>query len=483
LKRVPVEFGVRRLPRVASGRYPVSASVVSGIAVGIDSLAIVGTGIALYFQFVSFDAESLSIYMAAICSIWITSLMLFQFSELYRFEAIVRPLSNIDKFVISFATGILLLLAAAFALKVSATFSRLWVGTFGIAAVFVTIGARLIVSWVVLQLSRLGVFSRNVIIVGRKRHVSRLLERVSRVRPEFVLVTALFVDHPSDPAIGETPVKGGFADIPEFVRTDQVDDVVIALPWSAEREILALLNQLRELPVNVYLGSDLIGLKLDFREPPDHFSGMPMVSVFGHPMSGWAIAIKTVEDYVLGVMFLIIGALPMAAIALLIRLNSAGPALFRQKRFGFNNREFWIYKFRTMQHEPSPQGKTVQATKDDPRVTMIGRLLRRTSLDELPQLFNVLNGTMSLVGPRPHAVDHNEEYSQLIRGYFARHRVKPGMTGWAQVNGFRGETDAPEKMEARVRYDVYYAENWSLLFDLRILFQTLVVLLTGRNAY
>ena len=137
----------------------------------------------------------------------------------------------------------------------------------------------------------------------------------------------------------------------------------------------------------------------------------------------------------------------MALIALAIKLDGPGPLLFKQKRFGFNNKVFEIYKFRTMRCAPEPEGKTVQAKPSDPRITRIGKFLRRSSLDELPQLFNVLNGTMSLVGPRPHAVDHNEEYAQKIRGYFARHRVKPGMTGWAQVNGFRGETDTPDKME------------------------------------
>ncbi len=173
----------------------------------------------------------------------------------------------------------------------------------------------------------------------------------------------------------------------------------------------------------------------------------------------------------------------MAVIALAIKLDSSGPVLFRQKRYGFSNQIFDIYKFRTMRNEPECVGRTVQATRDDPRVTRLGRILRSMSLDELPQLFNVLNGTMSLVGPRPHAIDHNEEYSKSIRGYFARHRVKPGLTGWAQVNGLRGETKTVEAMEARVKHDIYYVENWSLFFDLQILAMTAIICLTRRNAY
>jgi putative colanic acid biosynthesis UDP-glucose lipid carrier transferase len=170
-------------------------------------------------------------------------------------------------------------------------------------------------------------------------------------------------------------------------------------------------------------------------------------------------------------------------VAIAIKLESKGPVIFRQQRYGFVNKIFWIYKFRTMTHRTDAERITVQATRNDVRITRFGRLLRRLSIDELPQLLNVLNGTMSLVGPRPHAIDHNEAYSQLIRGYFARHRVKPGLTGWAQVNGYRGETRTLEDMEARVRYDIYYVENWSVLFDLKILAMTLVVCLTGRNAY
>jgi putative colanic acid biosynthesis UDP-glucose lipid carrier transferase len=207
-----------------------------------------------------------------------------------------------------------------------------------------------------------------------------------------------------------------------------------------------------------------------------------MVEVMGRPLSGWGGFQKAALDYVLGTILLVVSLPLMLLIAIAIKLDSPGPVLFRQDRYGFVNRVFSCYKFRSMTVS-GPSQQTIQATRDDPRVTRSGRFLRRFSLDELPQLFNVLGGTMSLVGPRPHAVDHNEKYAQLIRGYFARHRVKPGLTGWAQVNGFRGETRTVEAMESRVQYDIQYVENWSLLFDLKILVMTVVVCLTGRNAY
>ena len=464
-------------------RVPISASVISGVAAYIDSVAILGSGAGVYFWLDRFGSDTLSLYIASVCAIWITIGMIFQFSELYRFEAIVRPIANIDSIVVAFATGFFFMVAAAFAFKVSESLSRLWLGTFAITAFSATLAARLLLANIVVRLARRGVFSRNVIIAGTRQHVERLVRRMERSRQAFVRFAAIFIDDISEPLIAGYPVAGTLDDIPNYVRTAAVDDVVIALPWSEEQQILELIDRLRELPVNVYLGSDLIGLRLDFNEPPGHFAGAPIHSVVGHPMPGWAVAIKAIEDYVLGVLILILLSIPMAIIAILIKLDSPGPALFRQDRLGFNNKKFSIYKFRSMRVAEAPEDVTVQATKDDPRVTRIGRFLRRSSLDELPQLLNVLNGTMSLVGPRPHAVDHNEHYAQHIRGYFGRHRVKPGVTGWAQVNGLRGQTETPEKMAERVRYDVYYTENWSLFLDLRILLQTFVIVFTGKNAH
>jgi putative colanic acid biosynthesis UDP-glucose lipid carrier transferase len=167
----------------------------------------------------------------------------------------------------------------------------------------------------------------------------------------------------------------------------------------------------------------------------------------------------------------------------LVKLDSPGPVLFRQKRYGFNNNDITVFKFRSMRNDPNPDPSVPQAQRNDPRVTRIGAFLRKSSLDELPQLFNVLQGTMSLVGPRPHAVAHNEHYAAVIDGYLGRHRVKPGITGWAQVNGYRGETDTPEKMRMRVQYDLYYIDNWSLSLDLKILLMTIFVGFVNRNAY
>jgi Undecaprenyl-phosphate glucose phosphotransferase len=255
------------------------------------------------------------------------------------------------------------------------------------------------------------------------------------------------------------------------------------MPWSGDERLIGLLNRLRELAVNVYLATDVIGFRLNFESPPGHFGELPIFEVRGSPFSGWDGLIKAAEDYILGSLAALLLAPLMLLIVIAIRIDSKGPALFRQKRLGFLNQEFDIYKFRTMKHEPSSSERTIQATRDDSRVTRVGRILRKTSLDELPNLINVLNGTMSLVGPRPHAIDHNHLFSETVSSYFIRHKVKPGITGWAQVNGYRGATDSAEKLEGRVKYDIYYAENWSFGLDLQIMVMTIIVCLTGRNAY
>ena len=234
---------------------------------------------------------------------------------------------------------------------------------------------------------------------------------------------------------------------------------------------------------NVFLSSDLAGYDLAFRPVAGSLRETPIFEVIRRPIAGWGYLAKALEDYVLAALAVLILSPLMLLIAALIKLDSPGPVLFRQKRLGFNNEVFEILKFRSMHHRPVEEAVVRQARRGDPRVTRIGRFLRASSLDELPQLFNVLNGTMSLVGPRPHALSHNEEYGRQIRGYFARHRVKPGITGWAQVNGFRGETETIEKMTARIEMDVYYCDNWSLLLDMRIMIKTFFVFLFQRGAY
>jgi putative colanic acid biosysnthesis UDP-glucose lipid carrier transferase len=470
------------LSQTASSRrrqFSISSRVIPGLIATGDSIVILASALILS-AFIVYPADANN-YAAATAFVWLAAILLMNFAGLYAFDAVTHPIAYADKIILVFLTTFLFLLAAAFTLKISSEYSRVWTGCFALLASAGTVLFRILAARAIGYLADRQVFSRNLVIVGSGEQLKRLLENFEKSQPRFITLLGVFAD--KQEAHDAFSMLGVLDEIPSYIRNNDVDDIVICLPWSADDQIAAILNMLRELPVNVYLGADLVGFRLRVRSAPDHFEDLPLVEVMGRPLSGWSAVQKAILDYGLGIILTIL-LLPLLILTVLaIRLESEGPALFRQQRYGFINKTFDIYKFRTMRHTGVAEDQIVQATRNDPRVTRVGRILRRLSLDELPQLFNVLNGTMSLVGPRPHATQHNEEYARLIRGYFARHRVKPGMTGWAQVNGLRGETKTLDQMEARVQYDTYYVENWSLLLDLKILVMTALICLTGRKAY
>ena len=468
------------------GDFPISSSIVSGLVFLLDSFSVLIFGFLSIVLLIGFASENLDFYVPAVLFIWIASFMFFHFAGLYQFDTIVDPMKSWDNFIAAYAVSFLMLLAVAFSYKVSENFSRIWMYSFAISAGMSIAILRLCLSGIVNKLASKGFFVRNVVIVGGGEQGKRLLDHIKQTKPRFLKIVGVFDDRAnlSGAQVAEFSIKGNLSDLMRYVRNHRVDDVIIALPWNAEDSLKWIIKRLRQLPINIYLGSDLIGFHVDLKASPSHFSGLPIVVVADKPMSGWNVVIKFLEDAILAVVVFVALSPLMVLIAIAIKLDSPGPVFFKQKRLGFNNRVFNVYKFRSMKQDSSPtNGKTVQAVHGDARVTRVGKFLRRTSLDELPQLFNVFNGTMSLVGPRPHAVDHNEEYSKKIYGYFARHRVKPGITGWAQVNGLRGEIKALEKMEERVEHDIYYAENWSLFFDLKIILKTVKVIIIGENAY
>jgi Undecaprenyl-phosphate glucose phosphotransferase len=280
-------------------------------------------------------------------------------------------------------------------------------------------------------------------------------------------------------------VLGDIDALVDYARRNPIDSVIIALPWSAEQRIAAIIERLNVLPVDVRLCPDMIGFRLR-RSGVSHLGDVPMLTVFEKPFADWRLVIKVVEDRLLSALILMLIGLPMLAIALAIKLDSPGPVFFRQKRYGFNNQLIEVLKFRTMYHTVRDDNAERLTSRNDPRVTRFGAFLRRTSLDELPQFLNVLRGDMSIVGPRPHALAAKAGgllYQEAVREYAARHRVKPGITGWAQINGWRGETETLEQIKKRVEHDLAYIENWSLLLDLKIIFRTIFTGFTGQRAY
>jgi Undecaprenyl-phosphate glucose phosphotransferase len=342
---------------------------------------------------------------------------------------------------------------------------------------------------------------RNVAIVGAGDYGARLLDFLKgKSESNSINVIGVFDDRISripHEDLNGYPILGDTDDLIDRCRHDDIDLVIIALPWSAETRLVTIMNKVRQVPVDLQLAPERVGFHL-FDRQFTNLAGLPMLSVFERPLSGWNYILKALEDRILALLILILISPFMVMIAIAIKLDSPGPILFKQRRFGFNNNVISVWKFRTMFHPGSDGGtdagsapgidsgqenEVKQASRDDARITKLGRFLRRTSLDELPQFFNVLQGAMSIVGPRPHAVAHNPEFAQSVAEYYARHRVKPGITGWAQVNGYRGETDTQDKLEMRVKFDLYYIDNWSLALDLKIIVMTIFVGFVNENAY
>ncbi|MCC9605034.1 undecaprenyl-phosphate glucose phosphotransferase [Blastopirellula sp. JC732] len=330
-----------------------------------------------------------------------------------------------------------------------------------------------------------GLNFRGFAIVGVNPLGMQLAANI-RDTPDLGLKFVGFFDDRPQSRLPEIPASlgsqvGDIANLVERARRGEVEQIYITFPMRAEERIRKVLAQLSDSTASVYIVPDFFVFELLHSRWTD-VRGLPVVSVFENPLYGVDGLMKRTTDIVFGSLILLFCALPMLAIALAIKLTSAGPIFFRQRRYGLDGREFYVWKFRTMTVcEDGP--KITQATQNDKRLTSIGGFLRRTSLDELPQLFNVLYGDMSLVGPRPHATAHNEEYRKVIQGYMLRHKIKPGITGLAQVRGWRGETDTLEKMERRIECDHEYIRTWSIWNDIRILLQTVSVVLLKKNAY
>lgn len=330
-----------------------------------------------------------------------------------------------------------------------------------------------------------GINTRPFAIVGVNELGFQLARNIER-SPELGLKLAGFYDdrpedrNPSLPP-GLKARIGGIEDLVDDAKAGFVGRIYITFPMRAEDRIRNVLAKLADSTASVYIVPDFFVFQLLHSRWTD-IGGLPAVSVFENPLYGVDGVIKRLFDVVVGGLILACAALPMLLIALAIKLTSRGPVFFQQRRYGLDGNEILVWKFRSMRVLENG-AKVAQATKGDPRITRLGSLLRKTSLDELPQLFNVLEGTMSLVGPRPHATAHNEQYRKMIDGYMLRHKIKPGITGLAQVRGFRGETDTLDKMQKRVECDHEYIREWSIGMDVKILLRTILVVLKRENAY
>jgi Undecaprenyl-phosphate glucose phosphotransferase len=347
---------------------------------------------------------------------------------------------------------------------------------------------RLMAGWYVRSAARSGRLYQRAAIYGAGPVTERLISDIEADTDSIVRVSGIFDDRSDGRAPRQIlgyPRLGGLNDLLASSRTNRFDLIVVSLPLAAEARLTNVTRRLSVLPADVKIPAAATDLRFSPRTY-SHIGSVAMIDLYDKPIADWGYVSKWLFDKIVGTLALAVFAPVILLVALAIKLESKGPVLFRQKRYGFNNELIEVLKFRSMYTDRCDANASKLVTKNDPRVTRVGRFIRKTSLDELPQLINVVTGGLSLVGPRPHAVQAKAAghlYDEVVDGYFARHKVKPGITGWAQINGWRGETDTEEKIQKRIEHDLYYIENWSVFLDLYILFKTPLSLLNTRNAY
>jgi Undecaprenyl-phosphate glucose phosphotransferase len=454
-----------------------------------DFLLIAGAGVAIHAAYVNPLNGTLTVYYLLSFGMALLNAIAFHMLQSYTVAALRRPVSQLVRMSGAWTIAFAALIALVFFGRLENVISRVWLLAWYVMGFSAVAAARFAFAAAVERLAASGQFQKRVVVVGGGELARDLIRDLSKADPAEVKLIGVFDDRNDDrsPSTLEGFAKlGNIDELVEFARTTRVDLAVFSLPISAEQRILQMLRKLWVLPIDVRLAAH--ANRIRFRPRSYSYVGAtPMLDVFDKPLGDRDVLVKMALDKIIGLSALIALSPVLLLTALAVRLESKGPVLFKQKRYGFNNELVEVYKFRSMYVDQLDATASKLVTRDDPRVTRVGRIIRKTSIDELPQLFNVVfKGNLSLVGPRPHAVHAkaaDRKYDDVVDGYFARHRVKPGITGWAQINGWRGETDTPEKIQARVDHDLYYIENWSVWLDLKILAMTPLSLVKTNNAY
>ena len=449
-------------------------------------LTVVGLLIAASYAFAP-DASNVEQYLLATVATAAASSVLMKFLGLYDMPALSVPRSALPKVMLAWTGGMVGLVFMLFFMKVGIEFSRVWAATWYVLGLVSLIGSRFVIGVLTRTARQNGLLMRTAVIYGSGNAAENLYRAIATDPMCDIKVCGLFDDRTGE-RVGDNasvPYLGNVDAMLNISRSSNIDMVILALPLAAENRVSQLVKRLWVLPIDIRLSA--AASSLQFRQRNYSYVGrLPMLDLSDKPIRDWGGVQKWLFDKIIASLALVFLAPVMALVALAVKLESKGPVLFRQKRYGFNNELVEVFKFRSMYTDMADATAAKLVTKDDPRVTRVGRIIRKTSLDELPQLFNVLTGTLSLVGPRPHAIHAkaaDKLYPEVVDGYFARHKVKPGITGWAQINGWRGETDTPEKIQKRVEHDIYYIENWSPMLDLYILLKTPLALLKTENAY
>ena len=484
-KRITADGSSRNLVTWGPFRFsPIAVSVVTG---AFDFLLVVATAAAAATAYSRETGRAVTATWV-VTAVLAATLFVGGFERLggYTLKRLYQLKWQIMHALIVWAAAVLCLLLLAFADRRSGVYSRAWAFSWiGI------VSPALVAKSYLLQLAleacgRTGSLARNVVIIGTGIEAQRLIAKLRRSSRNTVVVRGVFDDHPRLPgSICGVAVLGTTDELLRLAPLRPIDEVIIALPLRAERKLKELCRKLEPLAIDVRLSIEPLAELFQMRGA-SYIGDVPLLTVVEKPLRGFQTSLKWTEDIIVA-SFLLAFCLPlMIFIAILIKIESRGPILFKQDRFGLNKEVIRVLKFRTMQVDRGDPSGAERTVRDDPRLTRVGRILRPLSLDELPQLINVLRGEMSLVGPRPHAVKMKiggRLYGDAVERYPHRHRVKPGITGWAQVNGLRGEVDTLEKARARVAHDLYYIEHWSPWLDLKILMKTAGIVISREGAW
>jgi len=468
------------LPRGLLKEY---SHTISLLIRGVDMLTLFAAGWLAYL--VKFNTETVSsIYLVAILTGVLVTPLVFSFFDIY--DSVRGKGLGSHVVALGQAMGVMSLLLAGLAsfTKSGEAYSRTWFAIWMLIAFALLIIVRCGLLFFLHFMRTRGLNERRVVIVGADDLGIKFAKTVQQALWTGFRIVTFLDDHTEhkEKIIHSIPVIQTPDNLGDYLTEAGIDEIWLALPLRDERRVKEILFELRHYTITTRFVLDIFGLDLLNHSLTD-IAGFPVLNIRATPMMGLNRVVKAVEDRVLAFFILIFITPLLLLIAICIKWSSKGPIFFKQDRLGWDGRIIQIYKFRTMIQHNEELGSLTQATINDKRVTKLGKFLRKTSLDELPQFLNVLQGRMSIVGPRPHALAHNEMYKDMIYTYMQRHRVKPGITGWAQVNGWRGETDTLIKMQKRVEYDLYYINNWSLTLDIKIILLTFLRGFTNRNAY
>ena len=467
----------------------ITPRMLAGVLRVIEFATLALLGIGIFLAYVGPKSSLIQSYLSISILAAVAGVFAINFAHGYELAFLKGPIARYWRIAAAWGATLAMTTVALFFLYNDASYSRVWLMGWFISGFAILAVARAGLRWKIRQWARNGRMERRAVIVGGGTAAEGLIRSLEAQPESDIRICGIFDDRDdrrSPPIVAGYPKLGNIGELVEFARLARIDMLIVSLPLSAEQRVLTLLKQLWVLPIDIRLSAQSAQLK--FRPRTYSFIGtVPLIDVFDRPLADWDWIAKRVFDVIVASLALIFLSPVFLATAIAVKLDSRGPVFFKQMRHGFNNQIVEILKFRSLYHEMADPTAAKVVTRNDHRVTRVGKFIRRSSLDELPQLINVLRGDLSLVGPRPHAVhalsSGNQAFVEIVDGYFGRHRVKPGITGWAQVKGWRGEIDDPAKLKRRFEHDLYYIENWSLWLDVYILAITPISMVWSTTSY